>query len=108
MLFVISEEIIPETHSRGNDREATAGVILGFIDPDSPWGKYYERHSPLKELFYPPPPGEVIKILAGVGLEFQEAYQTLFQPPPDISNKEEPRSGFGEGGFVVLKAIKIQ
>jgi ZIP family zinc transporter len=31
MLFVISEEIIPETHSRGNDREATFGLILGFI-----------------------------------------------------------------------------
>jgi ZIP family zinc transporter len=24
-------EIIPETHSRGNHREATFGVILGFI-----------------------------------------------------------------------------
>jgi len=31
MLFVISEEIIPETHSRGNDREATIGIIVGFI-----------------------------------------------------------------------------
>jgi len=31
MLFVISEEIIPETHSRGNDREATIGVITGFL-----------------------------------------------------------------------------
>ena len=31
MLFVISEEIIPETHSRGNAREATVGLILGFI-----------------------------------------------------------------------------
>ena len=31
MLFVISEEIIPETHSRGNDRKATIGVIVGFI-----------------------------------------------------------------------------
>jgi ZIP family zinc transporter len=31
MLFVISEEIIPETHTRGNDREATIGVIIGFI-----------------------------------------------------------------------------
>ena len=31
MLFVISEEIIPKTHSRGNDREATIGVIIGFI-----------------------------------------------------------------------------
>jgi ZIP family zinc transporter len=31
MLFVISEEIIPETHARGNDRKATIGVIMGFI-----------------------------------------------------------------------------
>jgi ZIP family zinc transporter len=31
MLFVISEEIIPETHSRGNDRRATIGVIVGCI-----------------------------------------------------------------------------
>ncbi|MBN2542195.1 ZIP family metal transporter [bacterium] len=31
MLFVIIEEIIPETHSRGNDRPATLGVIVGFV-----------------------------------------------------------------------------
>ena len=31
MLFVICEEIIPETHSRGNDRQATIGIIIGFI-----------------------------------------------------------------------------
>lgn len=31
MLFVTAEEIIPETHSRGNPREATIGLILGFI-----------------------------------------------------------------------------
>ncbi len=31
MLFVTSEEIIPETHSRGNARIATIGIIFGFI-----------------------------------------------------------------------------
>lgn len=31
MLFVISDEIIPETHSRGNERLATFGVMLGFL-----------------------------------------------------------------------------
>jgi ZIP family zinc transporter len=31
MLFVISDEIIPETHSRGNERLATFGVVVGFI-----------------------------------------------------------------------------
>lgn len=31
MLFVISDEIIPETHRGGNERIATFGVIIGFI-----------------------------------------------------------------------------
>jgi len=31
MLFVTSEEVIPETHSRGNARIATIGLISGFI-----------------------------------------------------------------------------
>lgn len=31
MLFVISDEIIPETHSEGNQRGATYGLIIGFI-----------------------------------------------------------------------------
>lgn len=31
MLFVISNEIIPETHRRGYEKEATFGVISGFI-----------------------------------------------------------------------------
>lgn len=31
MLFVTAEEVIPETHSRGNAREATIGLILGIV-----------------------------------------------------------------------------
>ncbi len=31
MLFVISDEIIPETHSKGKSRSATFGVMLGFV-----------------------------------------------------------------------------
>ncbi len=31
MLFVISNEIIPETHAQGNEREATAGLMIGFV-----------------------------------------------------------------------------
>ena len=31
MLFVISDEIVPETHTRGNERIATLGTILGAI-----------------------------------------------------------------------------
>ena len=31
MLFVISDEIIPETHSKGRSRSATFGVMIGFV-----------------------------------------------------------------------------
>ncbi len=31
MLFVISDEIIPETHSKGRSRLATFGVMVGFV-----------------------------------------------------------------------------
>jgi ZIP family zinc transporter len=31
MLYVISDEMIPETHSHGNERAATYALILGFI-----------------------------------------------------------------------------
>ncbi|HYF91445.1 MAG TPA: hypothetical protein VD969_04285 [Symbiobacteriaceae bacterium] len=31
MLFVISDEIIPETHQRGNERAATYMLLVGFI-----------------------------------------------------------------------------
>jgi ubiquinone/menaquinone biosynthesis C-methylase UbiE len=81
-------------------------LILGFIDKDSRWGEYYARNPSHQEFFHPPAVEEILKLFERIGLKFQEAYQTLFQPPPDISVKEEPRSGFGEGGFVVLKARK--
>ena len=31
MLFVISDEIIPETHRKGKSRSATFGVMVGFV-----------------------------------------------------------------------------
>ena len=31
MLFVVSHEIIPESHRRGHERFATAGLIAGFV-----------------------------------------------------------------------------
>ncbi len=31
MLFVISDEIIPESHRQGFEQEGTIGVMLGFV-----------------------------------------------------------------------------
>jgi ubiquinone/menaquinone biosynthesis C-methylase UbiE len=81
-------------------------LILGFIDRDSSWGQYYARDPPSSRHFHPPSPATILDIFAKIGLEFREACQTLFQPPPDLIEKEKPKQGFGQGGFVVMKAIK--
>jgi SAM-dependent methyltransferase len=81
-------------------------LILGFIDRDSQWGQYYARDPSHRRYFHPPSVKEVLDIFGGIRLEIEEVCQTLIQPPPDITTLEEPRSGFGEGGFVVIRAKK--
>lgn len=81
-------------------------LVTGFIDRDSSWGRHFHATSSARRFFHPPSPVELIDILESVGLELQISWQTLFGPPPDLRREEEPRPGFGEGGFVVFKAVK--
>jgi len=84
-------------------------LILGITDRNSSWGKFYEQKE-AQSKFYSAgqffSPEEILEIFKNIDVEFKEAFQTLFQPPPDIKDIEEPRRSFGKGGFVVLKAIK--
>jgi ubiquinone/menaquinone biosynthesis C-methylase UbiE len=84
-------------------------LVLGIIDRNSLWGEYYEQKK-AESKFYSAAhfltPEEILEIFKDIGLEFDEAFQTLFQPPPDIKDIEQPKRGFGKGGFVVLKAAK--
>ena len=84
-------------------------LILGILDRESSWGKFYMRKA-AKSSFYKSPhffsPEEILLVFKDISLEFDAAFQTLIQPPPDIKYREEPERGYGQGGFVVLKAIK--
>ena len=84
-------------------------LILGILDRESSWGKFYMRKA-AKDSFYSSPhffsPEEILLIFKDISLEFDAAFQTLIQPPPDIQYREKPEKGYGQGGFVVLKAIK--
>ena len=84
-------------------------LILGLLDRESSWGKFYERKA-AKSPFYKCPhffsPKEILQIFRDISMEFKAAFQTLLQPPPDVKYEEEPMRGYGQGGFVVLKAIK--
>ena len=86
-------------------------LILGILDRKSSWGKFYERkqaHSKYYKFFHFFSPEEILQIFKDIPLEFKEAVQTLVHPPPDINDIEEPMGDFGQGGFVVLKAVKAR
>jgi ubiquinone/menaquinone biosynthesis C-methylase UbiE len=86
-------------------------LILGITDRNSLWGEFYEKKVAQGESyagFHFLTPEEILDIFKNIDVEFEEAFQTLFQPPPDIKDIEQPKRGFGRGGFVVLKAVKIK
>lgn len=84
-------------------------LILGIIDRNSLWGKFYKQKAAQSKFytgFHFISPEEILEIYQNINVEFKRAFQTLSQPPPDIKDVEEPRKGFGQGGFVVIKGIK--
>jgi ubiquinone/menaquinone biosynthesis C-methylase UbiE len=84
-------------------------LILGITDRNSLWGEFYEKKVAKGESyagFKFLTPEEILEIFKNIDVEFEEVFQTLFQPPPDIKDIEQPKRGFGRGGFVVLTAVK--
>jgi SAM-dependent methyltransferase len=81
-------------------------LVIGIIDRDTAWGRYFVEKTALGPFFNPPSLRDLLGILESLGLEPGETSQTLFGPPPGLPAVEEPRSGFGDGGFAVIKALK--
>ncbi len=81
-------------------------LVVGFMDKDSAWGRYFHKTSRARRFFHPPSAQEIIAALGRVGLRFEASWQALFGPPPDLRRAERPRAGFGRGGFVVVRAVK--
>lgn len=84
-------------------------LVLGLIDKESSWGKYYEQKVPHSKFyqfahFFSVP--QILQMFNEAQLEFKKAWQALTSPPPHISQVEEPKEGYGAGGFAVLKAVK--
>jgi len=84
-------------------------IIIGFIDKDQSIAKQYEekrdrsiffRHASFYTV------NRVESLLKEVGFRNFEYNQTLFGTLEQIKKIQTPKQGFGEGSFVVLKAIK--
>jgi ubiquinone/menaquinone biosynthesis C-methylase UbiE len=82
-------------------------LIIGMIDEDSAWGKYYRsrvEESPFyrdaRFLLVP----AVLAALEALSFQIKECVQTLRHPPPHLTETEDPVSGWGSGGFVAFNA----
>jgi ubiquinone/menaquinone biosynthesis C-methylase UbiE len=84
-------------------------LILGFIERDSTIGKYYESIRDdstfyKTAVFYPA--DKVIGLIKDNGFQNLEITQTLFGELDSIHEIQKTKPGYGEGSFVVIKAIK--
>lgn len=84
-------------------------IIIGFIDKDQKIGKDYEenkmrstffRYANFYSVAY------VTKLLKEAGFKEFEYNQTLFGGLDEINELQLPKQGFGQGSFVVVKAVK--
>lgn len=84
-------------------------IIVGFVDKESALGKlYYERAS--ESVFYRDATfystQDVLSILQEAGFVEHGTQQTLFGLLDTIKVPQSPRSGSGEGGFVVVRGVR--
>lgn len=80
--------------------------IIGMIDKNSPLGQLY-RLNKEDNLFYQHAQfhsvDEIAKYLKATGFATSEYWQTLITASEE--EPEEPQPGYGEGGFVAIKAV---
>lgn len=82
-------------------------IIVGIIDRESFLGEFYRRK---KSIFYKQANffnvKELTDLLKDAGFARFTYYQTVFHLPEKIDFIEEPKKGFGKGGFVVVSGEK--
>lgn len=84
-------------------------IIIGFVDKNSPVGKIYLAKKD-KSKFYKQATfysaKEVIRLLKETGFKDLQIIQTIFGNPSEIRKSQKFKKGYGEGSFVVIKALK--
>jgi len=84
-------------------------LIIGFIDKDSPVGQLYQRHKN-ENVFYRVAAfysvDEVVSCLKKANFNAFDFAQTIFHNLAEIKGIEPVREGYGEGSFVVVRAVK--
>jgi len=84
-------------------------LVIGFIDKESRVGTLYQQHKS-ESVFYKVATfysvNEVTSYLKKTGFKNLNFSQTIFHHLSEIKDLEAIKTGFGEGSFVVVKALK--
>jgi ubiquinone/menaquinone biosynthesis C-methylase UbiE len=84
-------------------------LIIGFIDKDSPLGKLYQQYGK-ESVFYSAATfysvNDIISQLKKAGFSHFNFVQTIFHDLTEMSDIEPIKAGYGEGSFVVVRAIE--
>lgn len=89
--------------------KSNGALVVGFIDKNSAIGQYYETHKPESTFYKHANFYSVDKVLDELklaGFKHTSICQTLFNALDDIKEFQPSKPGFGEGSFVVIKAMK--
>lgn len=85
-------------------------IIVGIVDRESFLGRYYMEKKEKGSKFYRDArffsTEEVMKLLEEKGFRRKKVIQTIFDLPEKLKEVEEPKEGFGVGGFTVIVAEK--
>lgn len=87
--------------------EPDGRLVMGYIDRESEFGQYYleiKDENPFYRDATFVATDDLIATLETLGYTDVEIVQTVFQPPGEHDDVEEPREGYGEGSFVALSA----
>ncbi len=84
-------------------------LVIGFVDKKSPIGKLYQQHK-MESVFYKTATfysvDEVVSYLEKACFGNFNFTQTIFHKFSQIKNEEPIKKGYGDGSFVVIRAIK--
>jgi SAM-dependent methyltransferase len=89
--------------------KSRGSFIIGFVDKDSSLGRMYQRGKE-ENVFYREATfygaREVISFLQQNGFEYPRVIQTVFGKLAEVRSVQDFKNGYGEGGFVVMQALK--
>lgn len=85
-------------------------VVIGMLDRESRLGRRYAERKDKSRFFKDArlhSTDEVVAALSAAGFGRMEFRQTLIAYPEALQAPDAVRPGYGEGGFVVIRALKL-